>query len=415
MTAELASVLDAVVAVEDLRRLAALTSDGRGAQRVAWTPTWARAREWLLTELAELPVEVDVDAAGNLWAELRGDAGGPVLALGSHLDSVPDGGWLDGALGVVAALAVLRAAAVSGFRAATLRLVDWADEEGARFGHSLLGSSAATGQLDTSSAGALRDAAGVLLTDALAAHGVAVGRMHEAGERLRDLSAFLELHIEQGPVLERQEHALGVPTGSVAIHRMLLTFSGQTSHAGTTPLDERRDAGAAAAQAALAARARAREHAGLATVGSVALEPGVPTAVAGRATLTIDLRHRTDEGLAALGSAIEADVRQIAEEERVGVEAEPLWAFPAVAFDVRLVETISAAAGGGPHLVSGALHDAVAIARSGIPTAMLFVRSIGGISHAAVEDTSEPDLIAALRSFAAGVEAVATDPRWNRN
>lgn len=394
--------------VADLRELAALTSDDDGAQRVAWTPTWLRAREWLAERLAACGVAIEHDAAANGWAVLPGHPGTPALALGSHLDSVPDGGWLDGALGVVAALEVVRSAAEQGWREATLVLVDWADEEGSRFGHSLLGSSAACGLLDVRAASELRDAAGAGFADVAAAHGVNVAEMPQAAERLERLDALLELHIEQGPVLETAGVALGVPRGAVGVERLRVVFVGQAAHAGTTPLPLRRDAGAAAARLALAARSAASASGGLATAGALRLEPGIVTAVAGRAELLLDLRHERQEPLAALRAAVEAAAREIAAEERVEVAIEDVWATPAVPFDERLVGVLEKAAGGAtPSLVSGALHDSVAVARAGVPAAMLFVRSIGGISHNKVEDSAEDDLVAALDAYAAAVAAAA--------
>ncbi|MBB4664286.1 hydantoinase/carbamoylase family amidase [Conexibacter arvalis] len=406
-------LVDGARVVDDLRALAARTSSPGGAQRVAWTDPWRDARDWLRERLAGLPIAVDRDDAGNLWAELTGPPGAPVVAVGSHLDSVPDGGWLDGALGVVAGLELLRAACAARWDGATLRVVDWADEEGARFGHSLLGSSAASGLLDAEAAGRLRDRDGVALADALRADGVELREMGRASARIADLDAYLELHIEQGPVLEEAGAALAAPAGSVAISRRRFAFSGAAGHAGTTPMALRRDAGVAAARLTLAARAIAREHDGLATCGSVALAPGVPTAVAATATLTVDARHRDDRRLAAIVAAIEAAAREIAVEERVELRIEEVWSFPAVAFDgelVALAATAAAAAdpaAGGIELVSGALHDAVALAHAGVPVAMLFVRSAGGVSHSAAEDSAEADLVAGTRALAALAERVA--------
>ncbi|MDW5593396.1 hydantoinase/carbamoylase family amidase [Conexibacter stalactiti] len=410
-----ALAVDGARVVSDLRELARLTADERGAQRVAWSERWASAREWLVRELAPLPVTIERDEAGNLWAELTTPArpGAPVIALGSHLDSVPDGGWLDGALGVVAALEILRAAARSGWDHATLRLVDWADEEGARFGHSLLGSSAATGLLDVEAAALLRDRDGVALPDALAAHGVTLADAPAARARLLDLDALLELHIEQGPVLEESGAPLAAPSGAVAIARLRLVFDGRAGHAGTTPMALRADAGLAAARAALAARRLAVEAGGLATSGALRLEPGIATAVAGHAELLLDLRHERDDALAALGDAIAAAVAEIAAEEHVAARIAPVWSSPAVAFDPPLVAAAREAAiaanrsAGAPALVSGALHDAVAVARSGVPTAMMFVRSVGGISHNPAEDSSERDLELAVGAFAATIERAA--------
>ncbi len=401
--------VDPARAIADLRALAALTSDERGAQRVAWTAPWDAGRAWLEGELAALPRPVRTwrGAADALWAQLDGEPGAPVIAVGSHLDSVPDGGWLDGALGVVAGLEVLRAAAETGWRDATLRLVDWADEEG-RFGHSLLASSAATGVLDPEAVAVLRDRDGIAFADVARERALDL----TAPGGLDDVDALLELHIEQGPVLERLDAPLGVPTGSVAIHRAHVVVEGRAAHAGTTPLDDRRDAGLAAARLALAAREAARRLDGVATVGAVTLDPGIATAVPGRATLTLDLRHAADAGLAEIVAAIGNEAEKIARAERVAVRIEPLWSIPAVTFDTTLVAQVRAAVGDdAPAMISGALHDAVAVARAGLPTAMLFVRSIGGISHNAIEDSSEADLAAGVRALADTVVRTAAAVR----
>ena len=250
-------MVDTTRAVHSLRELARLTSDERGAQRVAWTDTWIVARDWLRAELDAIPgVAVERDAAGNTWATLPGDSERFVI-VGSHLDSVPDGGWLDGTLGVVAALEVLRALAGER-RAVTVKLVDWADEEGARFGRSLLGSSACAGTLDPDAVRGLTDRDGVALPDALAAHGVDLDRAGEARERLAGAAAYLELHIEQGPVLERLGLPLGVVLGSFGVERHRLRFTGAHAHSGASPMDDRRDAFIAAARSALAFRDDAR-------------------------------------------------------------------------------------------------------------------------------------------------------------
>jgi N-carbamoyl-L-amino-acid hydrolase len=395
--------------VADLHALAERTSDERGAQRIAWSTPWDDARRWLEERL---PLGVDVwrDGADNLWAEWRGASGAPVIAVGSHLDSVPDGGWLDGCLGVVAALELLRAAAECSWDEATLRLVDWADEEG-RFGHSLLGSSAATGQIDLAHVRTLRDRDGASLEEVFAGRGLTPESLTDVHSGLGELDALLELHIEQGPALELAGAPLGVPTGSAAIHRMRMTFAGQAAHAGTTPMDARRDAGLASAALALAVRAVACEHGGVGTVGAVALEPGMATVVPGRAAVTIDLRHPRDDGLAAMVDGVRERARAIAVPEDVSVAEEMIWSFPAVAVDARLVGLARRAAGGDqPALISGALHDAVAAAHHGVPTAMLFVRSIGGLSHDRREDTAEADLVAGVEALARTVALAAQRP-----
>jgi beta-ureidopropionase / N-carbamoyl-L-amino-acid hydrolase len=196
--------------LDELRELQALTADEDGAQRVCWTPTWRQARDWFRARLVELPVDVEQDDAGNLWATLPGDSDRSVV-IGGHLDSVENGGWLDGCLNTLAGLEVLRRVAADGRPPVTVRLVDWADEEGFRFGRSLFGSSAAAGSIDPDEFRDLRDRNGVALPDALGDFGVDLDRAPGAYRQLADAAAYLELHIEQGPVLEH----LGVPLGVV--------------------------------------------------------------------------------------------------------------------------------------------------------------------------------------------------------
>src|SRR3954470_19811718 len=278
----MAGELDPARALADLRALRRLTGDERGAQRIAWTDTWSRAREWLRERVAELPVDVEVatDEAGNLWVTLTG-ARDDMVVLGSHLDSVPDGGWLDGALGVLGGLEVLRAIAARGTPPVTVALVDWADEEGARFGRSLLGSSLATRGLDPATLRDVHDRDGVTLPDALAAHGVDLDAAPGARARLDRAAAYLELHIEQGPVLEREHLAVGVVTGTAGVERHRVCVRGQAVQGGGFPMDARRDALVAAARLTLAVRDAARDERSRATVGDIAVRPGIPTAVPG--------------------------------------------------------------------------------------------------------------------------------------
>src|SRR6266540_4472840 len=234
--------LDPSRTVQELRELRELTGDENGAQRVAWTPTWVQAKEWLGSKLAGLPLEYEVDEAGNQWWTLRGDSERAVL-LGGHIDSVPNGGWLDGCLNVMAAVEVLRRIAAEGQPPVTVRLVNWADEEGARFGRSLFGSSAAAGSMaDQDELRERRDASGIALPDALREHGVDLDRATEARKQLESAAAYLELHIEQGPVLESLDLPLGVVLGTYGVERHQITWRGQAAHAGSTPMDKRRDA-----------------------------------------------------------------------------------------------------------------------------------------------------------------------------
>jgi len=402
--------VDAGRVIADLRELARRTSDEHGAQRVCWSPAWVEARRFLRELLAELGLEPELDAAGNLWARLAGaDEAAPALALGSHLDSVPDGGWLDGALGVMAALGVLRAWVASGAAPpAGLTLVDWADEEGARFGRSLFGSSAFSGDLDPAELRDLRDAEGRPIGEVLAEHGVDLERLRTGfGAALppaaQNLTAYLELHIEQGPVLEREGHGASAVSGCVGVERHRLRLRGQSAHAGTTPMDLRRDAGLVAAEVALAVEDLASKHGGVGTTGSLKLRPGIPTAVAGEAELLVDLRHADRVELETMLSETLAAATASGKRRGCSLEAEPVWRIDPTRFDPELVaagvETARAAGGRPQPLTSGALHDAAQVARV-MPAAMVFVPSREGLSHAREEDTAESELALGIKIFA---------------
>ena len=279
---------DPKAVIADLNELRALTSDAQGAQRVAWTPIWQQARAWFTSKLAGLPVEHHFDAAGNHWVTLRG-ASEKALVLGGHLDSVPNGGWLDGCLGVLTSLEILRGMArdFSGRPPVTIRLVDWADEEGARFGRSLFGSSAFAGTHTIAADRVRKDRDGKTLEDALRECNVDVERIGDAGIERKGIAAYLELHIEQGPVLEALGLPLGVVLGTKGVERHMITFHGQEAHSGSTPMAVRRDALAAAARLALEIRTIAGKHSdAVCTMGSVKTFPGIVTAVVGRCEAT---------------------------------------------------------------------------------------------------------------------------------
>ncbi|MHB8695480.1 MAG: hydantoinase/carbamoylase family amidase [Solirubrobacteraceae bacterium] len=390
--------------IADLRRLAELTGTDRGAQRLAWTDTWTKARDFERELLAELPVNVELDTAGNMWTTLPGESP-DTLILGSHIDSVPDGGWLDGCLGVLAGLEVLRCIAAAGTPPLTVKLVDWADEEGARFGLSLMGSMAAAGKLDPDFVAELRDKDGITARDALAAHGVDVQRMPDASGRLADGSAvaYLELHIEQGPVLEARGLPLAVVTGTYGVERWAVKFTGQAAHAGSTPMDLRHDALAGAARFALAVRELTGVHGGVGTVGRIAAEPGIVTAVAGVATALVDQRNQDAGALAAAHAAAREAADQIVAEEGLEVTWSPLFQIHPIPFDAELIasgaEIVEQLQDQDVRLPSGPLHDAAHVADSGVPTVMLFVRSKRGLSHTREEDTDEADLKLALEAL----------------
>lgn len=387
--------------LEDLHELARRTGGPDGARRVCWTEEWQAARGLLRERLADLPVTVDVDEADNLWADLQGRGPGAVF-VGSHLDSVPAGGWLDGALGVFGALEALREHASGGEPEIGMRLVDWADEEGARFGRSLFGSSAAAGTLDIDAVRDLRDAGGERLEDVLARFGVRLDDTRRAGRRLRAGLAYLELHIEQAPVLAEQGRAAAAVSGTCGCERHHVVFTGQTTHAGSTPLKGRRDAFAAAARAALAIREIGMRHEGYCTTGSARCEPGVVTAVAGRCTLSLDQRHIEADVLAEMVGEARAACEVAAHEMGCDVAFEHLLSIPPVPFDERLVAIAARAAAAMGHegepLASGPLHDAAEMARL-MPTAMVFSSSVPGVSHCKEEDTPEPDLRTALEVY----------------
>ncbi len=397
--------LDPARTVAELKELRALTGDEHGAQRVCWTGTWARARAWMREKLAELPVEVETDEAGNQWATLRGESERAVL-LGGHIDSVPNGGWLDGCLNVLGGLEVLRRLAADGTPPVTVRLVDWADEEGARFGRSLLGSSACAGSMrDQDALRELRDRDGVSLPEALAAHGVELDRMTASGRQLETAAAYLELHIEQGPVLESLGLPLGAVLGTFGVERHRVTFTGQAAHAGSTPMDQRRDALAGAARLELEIREVARRAGGgaVCTMGGVLTKPGIVTSVVEEAVCLLDQRHLDAATLARMLAETREASEQFAREERVEVAWERIWGIEPILFDETLVgfcdEAIREVAGESHRLPSGPLHDAAEVARAGVPTVMLFVQSLRGLSHTKLEDTKEEHLELAVRAL----------------
>ena len=401
--------LDPKRTVAELKELRALTSDENGAQRLAWTDTWLRAREWYAKKLAALPVEHHYDAAGNNWATLRG-ASEKCLLIGGHLDSVPNGGWLHGSLNVLAGVEVLRrfAAEFNGRPPVTVRLVDWADEEGARFGRSLLGSSAFAGTHTISADRGRTDRDGVKMEDALRRCGVEIDRFPEAEKEGKNAAAYLELHIEQGPVLEKLNLPLGVVLGTKGVERHIIVFTGQEAHSGSTPMDARRDALAAAAKLALDIRAIARKHAdAVCTMGSVKTYPGIVTAVVGRCEVTLDQRDLDAGILAQMYKEAQADSHRFALEERCRVEWSRLWNIEPVPFHPALLglceQAVRETAGTSHRMPSGPLHDAAEVSRSGIPTVMMFVQSLNGISHNKIEDTKEEHLelsVAALDRLA---------------
>ncbi len=397
--------LDPARTVAELEELRELTGDESGAQRVAWTETWERARSWLRDKVARAGAREEIDAAGNQWFTLPGRSDRALL-IGGHIDSVPNGGWLDGALNVVAGVEVLRRIAADGEPPVTVRLVNWADEEGARFGRSLFGSSAAAGSMrDQDEIRERQDANGVRWEDALREHGVDLDRALDARAQLAGAGAYLELHIEQGPVLESLELPLGVVLGTFGVERHRVTFRGQAAHAGSTPMDKRRDALAGAAKLELEIREIARRIGGgaVCTIGGVVTKPGIVTSVVETAECLLDQRHLDAATLATMLDEAKRASERVAREENLEVDWERIWQIEPILFDEALIEladeSVREVAGTSHRLPSGPLHDAAEVSRAGVPTVMLFVQSLRGLSHTKLEDTKREHLELSVRAL----------------
>ncbi|MCD0162435.1 M20 family metallo-hydrolase [Deinococcus sp. 6YEL10] len=397
-------MLDPQRTIDELKALRELTGDEHGAQRVAFTDTWVAARAFLKERLDALPVTQHMDAAGNWWATLPGESDRALL-IGGHLDSVPNGGWLDGCLNVLAGLEVLRRVneQYGGRPPVTLKLVDWADEEGARFGRSLYGSSAAGGNLDVTEMRKLKDRDGVSLEDALKRVGITLSDAPDARAELKDAAAYLELHIEQGPVLEHLDLPLGAVLGTVGVERHTITFHGQAAHSGSTPMNVRRDAFLAAGRFGQAIYDIAARHGGVCTVGSVKTLPGIVTSVVETCELTLDQRHLDAGKLAAMWQDAQDAATQFAQEAGCTVTFGYLWNIEPIPFHPMLIDAAEASiltvTPTAHRLPSGPLHDAAEVARAGVPTVMLFVQSLRGISHNRIEDTREDHIALSVQAL----------------
>src|SRR5487761_184217 len=397
--------LDPARPVADLRELRELTGDENGAQRVAWTDTWERARAWLRGKVSGTGAVEEIDEAGNQWFTLAGDSEQAVL-LGGHIDSVPNGGWLDGCLNVMAAVEVLRRIAEEGRPPLTVRVGNWADEEGACLGRALFGSSAACGSMDDQDElREKRDANGIALPDALAEHGVDLDNAIAARKQMENAAAYLELHIEQGPVLESMDLPLGVVLGTFGVERHLVTWKGQAAHAGSPPMDKRRDALAGAAKLALEIRPIAAEvgDGAVCTSGGVVCKPGIVTSVVETAEQLLDQRHLDAAKLARLLELAQVASERFAHEENIDVSWERIWNIRPILFDDALIEladeAIREVSGTSHRLPSGPLHDAAEVARAGVPAVMVFVQSLRGLSHTKLEDTKEEHLELSVRAL----------------
>jgi allantoate deiminase len=402
----LAESADRVIA--ELKELAELTSTPEGAQRVAWGPIWRQARDWFEAKVKDMGLTMERDSAGNAWVTLPGKTE-DVVIIGGHLDSVPNGGWLDGVLGTLSGLEGLRRAQAAGDIPCTLVLVDWADEEGARFGRSLLGSAAAGGTLDIEDVRALTDPEGMTAEKRLAENGVVLDNMLKAHDELKEIpaKAYLELHIEQGPVLEEMDKPVGVVIGTFGVERHRMTFTGQAAHSGSTPIPHRRDAFLAAASTALEIRQIGLNHStpevnAVCTVGEVSVHPCIVTAVPGSCTISIDQRSLYADKLASMYKQAREASEKYAKENNVTVEWSKLWQIPPRPFDQELIKLAEEAAtettGSAPKLPSGPLHDAAEMVPH-MPTVMMFAYSSNGLSHCKEEDTPIPHLQKTLEAF----------------
>jgi N-carbamoyl-L-amino-acid hydrolase len=368
-----------------------------GYRRFAWTRTDAALREWFTGQAEQRGLDVSTDRAGNLWAWTADpDVHGPGLVLGSHLDSVPDGGAFDGPLGVVSAFAALDALGRTRPER-PIAVACFADEEGARFGVACAGSRVLTGVLDADRARGLKDADGTTMAEAMAAGGHDPRHLGRDEETLRRIGTFVELHVEQGRGLVEQDQAVGVAHSSWPHGRWRLDLRGRADHAGTTRLADRDDPMLALAAAVQAARSAAERRDALATIGKLQVAPNAVNAVPSAVTAWLDARGPVDTDV----RAVVADVGAAA-----GVEpVEESWT-PATSFDAGLRDRLAALLGA-PVLATGAGHDAGILAAAGVPTAMLFVRNPTGVSHSPAEHAESSDCHAGVEALARVVRELA--------
>jgi N-carbamoyl-L-amino-acid hydrolase len=397
----------------DLKALSIIggLQDG-GVDRLAWSDADLAGRRWFAERLREAGLEPRIDAALNVFGHVPGAEGSFVLT-GSHLDSVPNGGWLDGAYGAVAALEVARTLVESADPLASrVEVVGFADEEGVRFAVGLLGSLALGGDLELEQLRGATDAQGKSISDVIAAAGREFDRLLEARQHLSSIAAFVELHVEQGPRMEEAGLDLAVVTGIVGVHRQRIRILGAQNHAGTTPFRLRHDAGRAAARAAsgLYALVQGIDRDAVANIGVMTFAPGGINIIPGQADFTLEVRHLEEAVVRRILETFRRRLEEICAEEGCSAEAELLSWVPPAPMDRTTMDDIEVACRdtgkSTGRLWSGAGHDAAVFSRH-VPTGMLFVPSVGGISHAPQEATSEEHLVLGARALLGAIRRTA--------
>ncbi|HXD47052.1 MAG TPA: hydantoinase/carbamoylase family amidase [Pseudolabrys sp.] len=377
----------------DLRALAQIGKFETGVNRPALSRDDMAARAWTRDRLREIGHEADIDGIGNVYGRMKGVD--RAVLVGSHTDTVPRGGWLDGALGVVYAIEIARCIAESGVKGTGVDVVNFQDEEGTFLG--FVGSCLFCGEDVSREIAAARNKDGTALTRAIADAGLS-GRVTPQFDPKRH-RAYFEAHIEQGPRLEKSRVDIGAVTAIVGIKTFRLKFRGESNHAGTTPMDMRRDAGAAAMRFGVEAgeRIRAQGSAELVwNIGSLRLEPGVANIVPSLAELVVQVRDVSADVLAKMEPIIRDTARECAERYKAAVDIEPMLDMKPAVMAPALVDLIRKSAddlgASSVALPSGAGHDAQVMSRH-VPSVMLFVPSIGGRSHHISENTSDADIV----------------------
>lgn len=392
--------------LDDLQALAQIGRNGAGgADRVAWSDADEAGKRWLAARFAAAGLEVRRDAAANVWGRWA-VGGGRSLVLGSHIDSVPNGGHYDGALGVLAGLEVIRMLRDSGYAPPRpIEVVALSDEEGSRFGSGFFGSLALTGQLDVAALAVRVDEHGTPVGEALRTRGIRLAEVNSAAAYLEQVGLYLELHIEQGPALEAAGAPIGIVTAIKGAARGILRLSGEANHAGTTPMEGRRDAGVGAARAIVALReiVRTTSSTAVGTVGRVEFQPGGLNVVPGAATVWFEVRDEHTEIIERIVDEFRVRVAAIAGEEGLAWEIEDVSTIETVGLapEIQQVAREACEALNIRYLpiASGAGHDAMILARY-VPAGLIFVPCFGGKSHSPAEGVADADVVTGVRVLA---------------